>query len=336
MKSSSFGYLLKQGTTNLWSNRMMTLASIGVLTACLLIVGFAVLLTENINNMVGYIESQNEMVAFMYKPDEMEALDSQEEQTDGAEEGEGLESVALTQEAVDAEEQAIIDDIYIEIDSIANVSEIRFVSNDEGLESQKEQLGELGSLLEDYEGERNPIRHSFVIKVHDLSMLEQTADEIREIEWIYQVNAAGDVASTITGIRDIVNIIGWSIVAALVIVSLVIIFNTIRATIFSRRREINIMKYVGATNFFIRMPFVVEGICLGIISAFFAYGIIWLGYSYIVEGFSVYASEWIQSAAENIMPFEAIAVDLAIFFASASVLIGVIGSALSIRNHLKV
>ena len=403
MKSNSFRYLLGQGVSGLWKNRMMTLASVGVLTACLLIVGFAVLLTENINQIVGYVESQNEMVAFMYKSgEEAEFVDSVADveaanretalriQQDFEESGEteevfrqglldsgiteeelktlfGEESIAdygspdatadstsdggtdtATDTTTAAEESepvegrpivywdGLIQDVEEQLREIPNVSDVRFVSKEEGIENQKDSLGDLGYLLDDYTGADNPIRNSFVIKVDDLSKMEETMRDVEEVYGIRLVNAANDVASTLTSLRRIINIVGWSIVAALSIVSLVIIINTIRASIFARRKELNIMKYVGATNAFIRLPFIVEGICLGILSAAIAYLIIWAGYSYFMQSFMDTATTWIKAAFQSIIPFEQIAPQLAIFFLASGIGLGVIGSLVSIRNHIRV
>ncbi len=330
MKGNSFKYLLKQGVKSLWSNRMMTLASVGVLTACLLIVGFAVLLTENINNMVKYMEDQNEVVAFMYTEadyhDKMEA--------------EGQTPFTLSSETPEGETSwwsEFIEETQQKIETVDdNIQEVTFVSKEEGLQQQKEQWGEKGSLLDDYQGEENPLPDSFVVKIKDLSRLSQTKSSLEQIEGIESVRAADSVANTLTDIKRLVNIVGWSIVAALVIVSLVIITNTIRATIFSRRKELNIMKYVGATNSFIRLPFIVEGICLGLISAVIAYLCIWLGYSYVLGTFLDQASSWLQSAFASIIPFQNVALDLGAFFLISSVAIGVLGSIVSIRNHIRV
>lgn len=144
------------------------------------------------------------------------------------------------------------------------------------------------------------------------------------------------MAKTLTQIRHIVNVAGWSLVAALAIVSLVIITNTIRASIFSRRKELNIMSYVGATKSFIRFPFVVEGICLGLISAVIAYGLITLGYTAVMNKLLGQQTGWLGSAIQSLIPYSQIALEMGIFFLASSVLIGVIGSTISIRSHIKV
>lgn len=394
MKASSFGYLSRQGVKSLWSNRMMTLASVGVLTACLLIVGVAVLLTENINEVVKYVEAQNEFKAFMYKEAEYldllneeagvdteqlvadkaaadqattddAVVDSQDKQpaddevndiasakkTDDTEandiaaakqpEGAELEETPVdiatpeyTTENFDWD--AFCLEVTQKIEALPNVESAEFISKDEGIEQMKNQLGEKSQLLDDYVGTENPLNDSFTIKVKDLSQMEQTTKDVTALQGIQTVSAANEVAETLTDVRRIINIAGWALVAALVIVSLVIIINTIRATIFSRRKELNIMRYVGATKAFIRLPFIVEGILLGLLSAGIAYLVIWQSYSYALNNLIGQSTSWLNAAMASIIPFEQIALPLAGFFAGASVFIGVLGSAVSIRHHIKV
>lgn len=303
MKPSSFRYLLKEGLRNLWRNRVMSLTSIGVLTTCLLIVGAAFLITVNVNSMVQYVESQSEMCVFM---------------TDG-----------LTDEALDAAKAAI--------EGTPNVTEVVFISKKEGLENTKEQFGDDGYLLDGYEGETNPIPDSFVVKVADISKTRETQASLKNITGVDVVNASGEVADTLTYIQNTIGTMGMIIIAALAIISLVIISNTIRATIFTRRKEINIMKFVGARNSFIRIPFIVEGFALGFIVAAVAFFAIWGGYSYLVGAFTNgMSSYWLQSAFDSVVPFSSIAPWLALFFAGTGTVLGAVGSLISIRNHVKV
>lgn len=381
MRASSLGYLFGQGVTGLWKNRMMTLASVGVLTACLLIVGFAVLLTENINQIVGFVESQNEVVTFMYRREEQDLFVDRAEdvqaknnatalqiQQDLAQSGKTeaefrLEMIAMGMTEDDLKtlfgEQSIAEYLPIEQESaqqgypvvywnqlisqidealngIENVEDVRFVSREQALASQKKSFGELSYLLEGYSGEENPLSHSFVVKITDLSELDQTKQALQDIHGIKLVNASNEVASTLVNMRRIVNIVGWSIVLALSTVSLIIIVNTIRASIFTRRKEVNIMKYVGATNAFIRFPFIVEGLFLGLLASIVAYLIIWGGYSVFMQSFLEQSTAWIRQAFSQVIAFESIALKLAVFFVASGVGLGVLGSAVSIRNHIKV
>lgn len=331
MRASSFSYLSKQGVKSLWSNRMMTLASVGVLTACLLIVGFAVLLTENINNMVKFVEQQNEFKAFVYTEKAYNEMQTQKNE----------ETIVPSYETKPGEENqwlAVLEKIEQEIKKIDNVSSVELVTKEEGIEEMKKQLGpEQASLLDDYKGEDNPLNDSFTVTVDDLSLLDKTISEVEKVDGIEIVTAANEAASTLTSIRNIINIVGWAIIAALVIVSLVIITNTIRASIFTRRKELNIMKYVGATNSFIRLPFIIEGICLGLLSALIAFAVIWVGYEAVLNTFvDKVSSQWLQEAFRSIIPFSDVALQLSGFFAISSIVIGVLGSVVSIRNHIKV
>lgn len=303
MKPSSFRYLLKEGLRNLWRNRVMSLTSIGVLTTCLLIVGAAFLLTVNVNSMVQYVEGQSEMCVYM---------------VDG-----------LSDEELSAAEDAI--------NAAPNVTEVTFVSAEEGLANTKEQFGDDSYLLDGYEGETNPIPDSFVVKIDDISKTRDTQAALKEISGVDVVNASGEVADTLTYIQDTVGTMGTIIIIALAVISLVIIANTIRATIFTRRKEINIMKFVGARNSFIRIPFVIEGFALGLIAALIAFLAIWAGYSYLISAFTDgMSSYWLQSAFDSVVPFTAIAPWLALFFAGTGTVLGVLGSLVSIRNHVKV
>lgn len=396
MRVSSFGYLTRQGMKNLWRNRMMTLASVSVLTACLLIVGIAMLLTANLNRVVEYVESENEFKAFVVKEDDYliqqlengllvldesalpeesaaeeptesvteEESASEAEESDTAKEDQkdtektASETTSQTEEESAGSEPAkegstvTVDELALakeqfdwdgfcanlqaQIQSISNVEDVSFVSKDEGIESMKDQLGDQAELLDDYEGEENPLNDSFTIRVKDLTKLSDTIEQVSGLEGIQTVSAANSVAKTLTQIRHIVNVAGWSLVAALAIVSLVIITNTIRASIFSRRKELNIMSYVGATKSFIRFPFVVEGICLGLISAVIAYGLITLGYTAVMNKLLGQQTGWLGSAIQSLIPYSQIALEMGIFFLASSVLIGVIGSTISIRSHIKV
>ena len=240
MKGSSFTYLIKEGARNIWVNRMMSLASIGILVSCMLLIGSAILLSINLNGMVSYVENQNEMVAFL---------------EDSADD--------ITVSAVKAA-----------LDKNSNVDSFSFVSREEALERYSEIVPD--SLLENLEQDKEEVFPlSFRITLKDLSLIDETTAQIESIPGIMRVNAPTNVAETVTGIKRAVYICGSGIVIIFLAVTLIIIANTIKVTVFNRRKEINIMKFVGATDLFIRMPFVVEGVLLGVISACLAYLILW-------------------------------------------------------------
>lgn len=301
MKGGSAKYLVKEGFRNLWINRLMTFASVGVLTACLLLVGFAMLFSDNVSSIVGYVEEQNELVAFLKK-------DNTEE-----------ENLALQKK----------------IAAMEDVDEIVYVTKDEAWEIQKEKLGDAASLLE--ENGDNPYYAYFTIKEKDLEKIDQTTVAIEKMDGIEKVNSSNGFAKSIVQIRKMVNIFGGAVIAALVLVSLVIIANTIRSAVFSRRKEINIMKYVGATNSFIRVPFMVEGVILGILAAAIAFLLIWGGYSLLYSSLTGdMMASFVANALKSMLPFREVAAKIGVLFLAAGVLTGTLGSLLSVRNHLKV
>lgn len=301
MRNNSFFYLVAQGIKNIWYNRLMSLASIGILITCLLMVGFSIILTININKIVTFVEQQNEAVVY------------------------------IKDEVSDEE----LKNVENELKAISNISYIKLVSKQEGLEQEKQKLGNDGDILEGLEND-NPLPNSFNIKIKDLGLYQQTLSEIREKEWVEKVNGADDVAANLTSIRKTISLIGTSVIVALIFVSLVIVSNTIRASVFTRRREINIMKYVGATNSFIRLPFIVEGMALGLISSLIAFLITWLGYNEILTIVTKQSSNWLDSLYGNLIPFKNIGLDLALYYSLSGIFVGVVGSFVSIRKHIKV
>lgn len=300
MRGSSFRYLMKTGIRNLWRNRVMAFTSIGVLTTCLLLVGATYLLTLNVNNMVGFVEQQTEM------------------------------SVILEEGRTSVE----IDQIRTELLANDNVESIEFISSAQGLENQKAAMGDDGILLDGLP--YNPIPDVFTVRVKDISLTVATQEQLRRIEGVETVNASGEVADTFTSLQRVIGTVGSAVILALGVISLVIIANTIRATIFARRKEINIMKFVGATNSFIRIPFLVEGFMLGLISAIIAFLAVWFAYHYLTQALTTDVNSFLQAMFAHIIPFEQLSLDLGIFFGVTGTVLGTFGSAISIRNHVRV
>lgn len=302
MRTSSFGYLVKEGARSLWVNRLMSAAAVGVLMACMILVGAAALFAMNVNSIVSYFEDENEIIAYV---------------VDG-----------VTQEEIDA--------LDLQLHTLPNTADIVFVSNEEALELQMEEYGEYAWLLEEYRGENNMLPHAYRIKVKDIAKLEETAEQIYSLEGIQEVRVPTEVTHTLLSIRKIVSTCGMVIVAILLVVSLIIIANTIKITVFNRRKEISIMKYVGATDGFIKLPFVVEGLLLGLISALLAYLVVWGGYVYVMNWASTINSAWIQELYRYFIPFETVYRELLIGFCAIGVGIGSIGSMIFVGKYLRV
>lgn len=298
MRGSSFGYLIRVGVRSVFKNRLMSFASIGVLMACMLLIGSAGMLSLNVNSIVGYVEDQNEVMVFAddnLDEDELQNLD-------------------------------------LDLHSLDNIRDIQFISREQTLEefNQKSEEG-LG-----FEEGDNPFPNAFRLSVDDLSRLSETVEKLQGLEGVIEVNAPTDIASTIVSVKQAVYIGGSSIVLILAIVALIIIANTIKITVFNRRKEINIMKFVGATDMFIKLPFFVEGMVLGLLAASLAFFILWGGYEYLVTWMDGNQSALFMMFKEQIIPFESIALMMYGAFAAGGVLIGVGGSMIFVRKYLRV
>ncbi len=286
------GYLVKEGFKSVWNNRMMSLASIGVLVSCLLMTGLAVLLSLNVTSVVNSVGKDNKVTVFLN--DNVNEL------------------------------QAVME-IGAELRNIENVSECEFYSKDEAIKELEE---ELGNLFDELQGENNPLPHAFHITMEDLSKYDETVEKIVNTQGVYKVSDRSDVASKLTSLNELVTQIGLWIVIVLALISLFIISNSIRMTMYSRRFEISIMKSVGATNWFIRVPFIIEGEVLGLIAGLLSSGII----AFLYNGMIV--------AVQYIIPFSKInysdvAFPMTLSFILLGVVIGAIGAGISIGRYLK-
>ena len=298
---NSFFYLVKQGFKNLWNNRLMSLASIGVLVSCMLLIGAAALLAVNVSSVVDELEDQSEAIVY---------LDDNTTEDD----------------------QARIRKAIIATGKIATVE---FVPKGEALSQMMSAMGDEGLLFEAYK-EDNNLPDSYRITFDDVSDLESTVAAIENIDGVLSVSAMTEVANVITGLKKMAYVGGVIIIGLLIAVSLMIVGNTIKITVFSRRREVNIMKYVGATNGFIRLPFIVEGMSLGVISGAISYGLIYFGYDYFTKWVLSQKSEWFSMLVSGIVPFTAISHQLLIGFLGGGALIGIFGCITFIGRHLKV
>ena len=298
---NSFFYLVKQGFKNLWNNRLMSLASIGVLVSCMLLIGAAALLSLNVSSIVDEIEDQSE--AIIYLEDN------------------------LSKEEIEEVRDGII--------ATGKVSTIEYISKEDALLAMMESMGDDGMLFDAYKDENN-LPDSFRVTFHDVSDLENTVAHIQAFPGVDSVSALTEVAEVITGVKKMAYVGGTIIIGLLIIVSLMIIGNTIKITVFSRKREVTIMKYVGATNGFIRLPFIVEGITLGVISGTLSYGVIYFAYDYIVKWTASQSAAWFSQIVSDLVPFTAVSDYLLVGFIGGGAFIGLFGCVAFIGKHLNV
>jgi cell division transport system permease protein len=272
-----------------------------VLVACFLLIGSAVIISLTVNNMVRYVENQNEAVAFLDKN--------------------------VTDDDIDV--------IGLALQGMDNVGQITFISAEQALVNEKAKAGENAHLYDGFE-DSNPFNASYSVQVKELGRLTETVEQIKAIGGVYKVNSQTDVANILVGVRAIVNYAGAGVVALLIIVSMVIITNTIKLTVFSRRKEINIMKYVGATDNFIRMPFLVEGMLIGLLAAVFAFLILGFSYTYLLQWAGENYGQYIAVILQSAVSFRDVAVYIFGIFAVVGVFIGTVGSGVFVRRYLKV
>ena len=302
MKFSSFKYLFRQGWNNFKGNRLMSVASVGVVTSCLILVGICGSLVLNVNSFVQYLGAQNEVVIYM-----------KDEAT--------LENINTINSSLEKDE---------------DVTEFKFVSKEEALKEQMEYMGRYESLLSGYQGENNPLPASFRVHLADLTRLEPVSMEFSAFEGEDYVSTPTELAGVLITLKNVTYYAGLAILVILVMVSMVVISNTIRLTVFARRREISIMKYVGATNGFIRLPFIVEGLLIGTISALITFAVVAGGYVYLFNYITTQATGFIAMLSMCMVPFTSIWPVMLIGFVGFGWLIGGMGSAFSMRKYLKV
>lgn len=348
MKMGSVKYLAGEGVKNAWVNRLMTLASIGVLVACMVIIGLAILISENVNKAVGKLEQQNVVMAYM--KDYNWALYGEKEDTSSSESSDTSSTSSDTSSAAESSEPAEEADAngikpsdYVihndeearalcdEIAKLDNVTSVTYVTSEEGLESVKESMLEgqesYFTFLDDEYG--NPMSGAAKITMKDMALFDETIEKIKQIDGIDAIQSQNDLAEKITAIKKGIGIAGFWVIAILMVISLVIVSNTIRVTMYNRKLEISIMKAVGATDSFVRIPFIVEGMLIGMISAVLAEGLLYFCYRV--------AAETIVSTlgTNDIVRYGDIAWWLLLIFIGIGIFAGVLGSVIMISKYLR-
>ena len=294
MKLSRLGYLIKSGFTGIFSHGLMSFATVTITMACLIIMGSFVLLVVNINEMIADLESENEVVAFI---DEN-----------------------LTEEEARAIEPLI--------EAVPNVAGAEFMSRAEAMENFQEDYDpDLFDSLDE-----SVFRHRYIIHLTDISLTAQTKTDLEAVDGVADVNAHLDYAQGFITARNIVSIVSLALIVILIIVSFFIMTNTIKLATFTRREEIAIMRMVGASNGFIRCPFIVEGLVLGVLGSLLAFIIEWGLYSLLLNR----VMGGVASTLISLVPFSAVMWPLLIAFLGVGILVGIFGGSSAIRNYLKV
>ena len=291
----NFLYFAKEGITNMFTHGFMSFAAIGITIACLIIMGTFSLVALNAQNLLDELESENEILAY-------------------------VDDTLTREEALGIEK---------ELEKIPNVSDAVFVSRETAMKEFQEKYAD-DPLFADLD--EDTLRHRYVIRTIDIEQTRATKEAVENTAGIAKVNAYEAVADGFVAIRNIAGIVCIALITILFLVSMFIISNTIKLTTFDRRDEIAIMKMVGATDAFIRWPFVYEGLMFGVFSAVIGFGLQWGLYEAVSVGID--NSDTIQLL--HLIEFSEICVPVAVIFLAAGTFIGVYGSLAAIRKFLQV
>ena len=300
MRTSNVTYLVKKGISSVWKNLLMSFASFSILMVSLLLVGCSVLLMMNVNTIMKNIENTNEITIYL----EEGVTDKQ------------LEHIRSV------------------LDKNDDITEVTYHSKEQALEDFRNNMAEYSELL-DYLDE-NPMPEAFLVRVDDLTKIRHVVDAINSIEGVEKTKAPYDFASILIEIRNTFSLIAGAVLLALVVVSIVIVSNTIRTSVFARRNEISIMRYVGATSGFIKTPFFVEGMFIGILAGAAAWGLTWLVYDSVTSLFSANLTLWQMLGFFGLIPFDDIMWIVLAVNCCAGALLGAVGTVFSTGKYLKV
>ena len=295
MKLNNLGYLMKEGIRSIFSHGLMSFASVCVTVACLIIVGSFSLLMYNLNIMVEEMNQTNEVICY------------------------------INSSYTDAEAKSV----HSRINMIDNVFQANYMSREDALANFVEDYDEDGL----FQGvDPTDLRHRVVVILEDNSRMKETVALLEKVEGVEMIDAEFELAEGFTTISNVLSVVSTGIIAILLVVSLLIISNTVRLAMFDRKNEIAIMKMVGATNGFIRFPFMVQGFFLGILGAGLAFGAEWLMYDALIKNIR----DVDALGLFNFVPFEQLLLPMVITFTAAGLFVGIFGSISAIRKFMDV
>ncbi|WP_242847904.1 permease-like cell division protein FtsX [Inediibacterium massiliense] len=291
-------YMFKQGLKGFWRNRVMGIVAIASIASMLTILGIVFMLVLNINSLAEDAKKQFDSIPIYLKNDLTESQ---------------------------------IEDMGSIIKNIEGVERVDFLSKEEALDNMKKKWGENGYLLEGLE--KNPLPNSYIIKLKDINDAENVVTKVQGLEGLEEIKYHKDIIEKLLKITDFIRTIGIFIIGALILISMFVVANTIKLTVMARNKEINIMKYVGATNWFIRWPFLIEGMMIGLFGSLIALGIVGAGYKKL---FDVITQKLYVMFTAYMIPAPIVIESITIIFIVLGVGIGALGSIFSMRKFLKV
>ena len=297
MKYNVIGYFLSEGFRNVFKNKKSTFSCLGVMCVTMLMFGAFFAIGQNITNMMNSIEDAQAIQVFAL-------IDTTEED---------------------------VAKMKTDILAIDGVADAKLVTPEEAYNSMKEEFGNPAA-MEGIEPEVFP--PSYIVTLESLDMNESVQEKISKIDNFDGITSSNETITTLAALGKGIRMVTGIVLAILVLISIFIIANTIKLTVHSRRKEISIMKYVGATNSFIRTPFMVEGIVIGIISSAISLGLVGALYNWCAIKFA--AAETMQRIGITLMPFEGLFSSILIVFIALGAGLGIIGSSISMKKYLDV
>lgn len=295
MKGGNSKYLIRQGFRNVWVNRLMSIASIAVLLASLLIMGAGLMVYHNINALLNHIEGQNVIMVYVK---------------------EGSDDLATSK-------------VGVEIKNLKNIDTCEFIPRDQAFKDQVKKLGTDSAIFEGLS--ESPLPDAYKVTVKELSLFDDTVNKIKSISNVDNIRENSSLATKLASLQNAISIISVALVSILFLVALFIISNTIRITMYTRRLEIQIMKGVGATNWFIRWPFIIEGILLGTIAGTVGTLALWGVYA----GAGKVFADTLTLFNFRLVSFGEYWSEILGLFLCLGVAAGAFGSAISMNKYLK-
>ena len=298
MKYNIFGYLIGEGFSNVFKNKKSTGASLMIMCATMIIFGIFLILGENINHFVDQVKSEQGFQVF------------------------------LKTDATDEEAQKVGE----EIRAVDGVSTAEFKDKTYALNTMKEKLGDKSELIDGYGADYFP--SSYVVTLTDLNLSKDVQEKILKIENVDKITSSDKTVSTLLSLAKGIKLVTGIILVLLIIISIFIISNTIKLTVHARRKGISIMKYVGATNNFIRWPFIVEGMIIGILASVISIVIVGGAYSLLAE--QAVNANFMQTINMSLVGFKDMISSIIFVYMLLGIGIGALGSVISMRKYLKV
>jgi cell division transport system permease protein len=298
VKYNIFGYLIGEGFSNVFKNKKSTGASLMIMCATMIIFGIFLILGENINHFVDQVKSEQGFQVF------------------------------LKTDATDEEAQKVGE----EIRAVDGVSTAEFKDKTYALNTMKEKLGDKSELIDGYGADYFPT--SYVVTLTDLNLSKDVQEKILKIENVDKITSSDKTVSTLLSLAKGIKLVTGIILVLLIIISIFIISNTIKLTVHARRKEISIMKYVGATNNFIRWPFIVEGMIIGVFAS--AISIVLVGGAYSLLAEQAVNASFMQTINMSLVGFKDMISSIIFVYMLLGIGIGALGSVISMRKYLKV